>query len=376
MHPTNKNIAFIITSTGWGGLEMNTMKLLKIFSEKGYQISLITTNEATIAQKSVPYIAQSYTIYNHRKYFDFSNSKKIARFLKAHSISKIFVLDTKDLDVVSWTKRLYYNNLNIIYQQHMQLGINKKNLFQTFRFKSIDTWISPLNYLKEEVCLRTKFPKERIQVIPIGIDSDALLAKQYTKHMALKALNIQPIHPLIGIIGRISKKKGQLKVIQMAHQLLQDGIELEVLIFGSPTINDSSSQEYLKQIHSYISKHELNKYIHFVPHNEDIHQFYNAIDLFVLASSSETYGMVTLEAMLFELPIVATNSGGTSEILGDGKYGNLFPSEDVNKGAEAIKNALTHSSIMKEKAKQAKENVLQHYTLSHEISSFERIINS
>lgn len=376
MESTNQNIAFIITSTGWGGLEMNTLKLIKVFTEKGYHLTLFTQKEATIAKKSETLVANIVALEIHRKYFDFSNAKKISEQLKQQSIRKIVVFDTKDLDVVSWVKRLYYKNLTIIYQQHMQLGINKKNLFQTFRFKSIDTWISPLNYLKEEVIQRTNYPGEQIQVIPIGLDNEMLLGRNHEKEEALKLLGIEPKYPLLGIIGRISEKKGQLKVIQMAHQLIKDDQLVEVLIFGSPTINDEACQSYFETIKLYISENQLENYIHIRPHHEDVNQFYQAIDVFILASESETYGMVTLEGMLFELPIIATKSGGTTEILGNGKFGLLYDVKDLTEGVNQIKYALQNPAIIKEKAINAKKVVLEKYTLKQEITKIEKIIRS
>lgn len=374
MNNANQNIAFIITSTGWGGLEMNTLKLARVLIEKGYQLTLFTQKEAKIATISEKIVSNLVTFNVNRKYFDFSNAKKIASHLKKQSISKIIVFDTKDLDLISWVKRLYYKNLTVIYQQHMQLGINKKNLFQTYRFKSIDIWVSPLNYLKEEVGVRTKFPRERIQVIPIGLDNESLLNKNYSKDEALQQLGVTPKHPLLGLIGRISEKKGQLRLIQMAHELIKEGLLVEVLIYGSPTINDAACLNYLKKIKTYITNNQLDNYIHILPHNEDVNLFYQAIDIFVLASESETYGMVTLEAMLFELPIVATSSGGTSEILGQGEFGLLYEVDDLKKGVELIKLALTNPNKMKEKAENAKKIVLEKYTLSEEITRLEKIL--
>jgi len=323
-------IAFIITSTGWGGLEMNVLKLATLLSEKGYSISLITQEKSTIFNKRKDLFFSTILLNNRRKYFNFISAKIISKSLKNEGIRTLMVFDNKDIDVVAWTKRLFYNNLNVIYQQQMQIGINKKDLIHTFRFNSINYWISPLQYLKNEISDRTKFPIERVKVIPLCVDIKKFTHRKYSKQEALQILNIIPQAPLIGIIGRISKKKGQLFLVESLIKLKQMGIDIELLIFGSATINDPECQNYYNDLLKKIKQNKLEDVVHIVKFQEDVSVFYNAVDVFALASHSETFGMVTVEAMLSKLPIIATQSGGTSEILDYGKLGLLYEYENYD----------------------------------------------
>lgn len=321
-------IAFLITSTGWGGLEMNTLKLARLLSEKGYNITLITQEQSTIYNKGKDLFSASILIKSNRKYFDFGTAKKISKSLKENGISTLMTFDNKDIDVVAWTKKIYFKDLKVIYQQHMQIGINKKDLIHTFRFKSIDCWISPLNYLKNEISERTKFPSEKIKVIPLCLDISKFTQRKYSKKEALELLNISPKAPLIGIIGRIGEKKGQLFLVESLMKLKQRGIQIELLIFGSATVNDPVCMEYSEKLFQTVKENNLEEVVHFVEFQENVSLFYNSVDVFALASHSETYGMVTIEAMLSKLPIIATQSGGTSEILDFGKLGLLYEYEN------------------------------------------------
>ena len=369
-------IGFIITSTGWGGLEMNTIKLSTSLNSLGYSITLFTQEESTIYKKNSPAFESTVLIKRNKKYFDFKTAKQIAKTLKEKEISTIIIVDNKDLDVIAWVKRLYFKNLKIIYQQHMQIGIPKKNPLQTFRFKTIDKWISPLNYLVNEIELQTKFPTNKIVKIPIGVDTERFFKNTTSKEEALKNLSIDDSLPLIGIIGRISEKKGQLFLLETMLQLKKEGINFNLLIFGSATINDLECQNYNEKIHQFTESNNLNNNVYFIEHQENISLFYNSIDIFVLASESETYGMVTIEAMLSGLPILATKSGGTSDILNNGEFGKLYPFGSHTELANQIKWTLNNLEKVREIGLLAKKNAFHNYTLENEVTQIDILLKS
>lgn len=369
-------IAFIITSTGWGGLEMNTLKLAKLLSGKGYSITLITQEISTIYSKGKGLFASTILLDRTRKYFDFKSAKTISKSLQNEGIGTLIAFDNKDIDVVAWTKKLFFRKLNLIYQQHMQIGINKKDFLHTYRFNAINYWISPLQYLKNEVSGRTKFPVERVKVIPLGVDITKFTRRKYSKQEALQSLGISPKAPLIGIIGRISKKKGQLFLVKSLIKLKQKGLDIELLIFGSATVNDPESQDYHAELYKTVKQNKLEDVVHFVEYQEDVSVFYNAVDVFVLASHSETYGMVTIEAMLSKLPIIATKSGGTSEILDYGKLGLLYEYENQDDFCQKITWLFNNKTGSESMAISAQKTASEKFSQEIEINEIDRLIKS
>jgi D-inositol-3-phosphate glycosyltransferase len=367
-------IAFLITSTGWGGLEMNVVKLAKLLLLKDYEIILITQEKSTIYISGKEYFPTSFLLDKTKKHFDFKSAKNIGNYLKKNKVNTLLVFDNKDLDLATWTKKLFYTKIKIIYQQHMQIGINKKDFIHTFRYNSIDCWISPLEYLKNEVVERTKFPKEKIKVIPICLNTSKFINKKYSKEDALKLLNISPKFPLLGIVGRISEKKGQLFLIDSLIRLKQEGVSIELLIFGSATINDIECQAYNKLIIEKVKNNNLEQVVHFIEFREDVSQFYNAVDVFAMASEGETYGMVTIEAMLSKLPIIATNSGGTSEVLNFGKFGLLYEPKNSNDFCEKLIYLLTNTQTTHKMIDEAFENAKTKYASEIEVEGIDKLI--
>lgn len=334
-------VAIFLTSTGWGGLEMNTAKLAKGLQAQGCDIEVIATQGSPFSQKCKQDELNVTYIRRPKKYYDFRGAYRMAKLLKAKKITHVLVTDNRDIDVMSLCKRLFMRSLKLIYQQHMQLGGNKKSWVHTMRYAMLDRWITPLGYMKMQILEMTKFPAERIEVIALGVDTEKFTQSALTQSEARTKLQLPANAKILGVIGRIDPKKGQLFVVEALAQLRKTQPDLQLLIMGNPTINDPEGKAYHDKIQHYIKANDLSEVVHFRSASSDVMPFYKAIDVFVLPSENETYGMVTIEAMLCGLPIVATNTGGTPEVL-DG-YGDLFTPYNHTDFIQKIEMALLNT---------------------------------
>ncbi len=376
MNKNSRKIAFIMTSTGWGGLEMNVLKIAKSLTQFDYNITLITQERSPLHLKGKDSFNEIIILLKTRKYFEFRLAFRISKSLRKKGIKTLIVFDNSDLDVIAWAKNLFFKGLKVIYQQQMQIGINKRDFIHDFRFKMINYWITPLQYLKNEVLEKTNVHADKIKVIPLCTQTSRYLDRKHSKLEARQALNILPKAPLLGIIGRITRKKGQLFLLEALIELKKRGIEMELLIFGSATINDQESKNYYQLILQFVKKNKIENIVHFVKHQEDVTVFYNAIDVFALASHSETFGMVTVEAMLSKLPILATKSGGTSEILGYGKYGLLYERENQEDFCQNLSWILDNKIKIDKMSLNAQKNASKNYNLEREVAEIDKLIRT
>lgn len=372
----NNQIGLIMTSKSWGGLEMNVFKLARLLEERNWEVHFFVLKESRIALEAANTIKHIHYIGQHKKYFDISGAIKFCRQLRNEKIDQILVFHNYDLDFIFLTKLFSLYQLKVIYQQHMQIGVKKKDLVHALRYSAIDFWLSPLNMLKEEVIEKTPLNPDKIRVIPLGTDISKFIPRKYTKAEARDKLELSHSVFIMGIIGRIDPLKGQLFLIQSIHQLRQKHPELELLIVGEPSVGEIKSTEYLAELKEYVNHHDLKEVIHFRNFTKDVSLFYNAVDLFALASIGETYGMVTIESMLSGVPVIATNSAGTKEILDYGKLGHLYIPNDLDdfcQQVDLIFSDLVHTNEMASKAQRiAREK----YSQDTECSSIEELIRN
>jgi glycosyltransferase involved in cell wall biosynthesis len=95
----------------------------------------------------------------------------------------------------------------------------------------------------------------------------------------------------------------------------------------------------------------------FTGHRTDIAQLHHAFDLFVQSSEYEGTPNAVLEAMAMETPIVATDVGGTRELVAPDVHGLIVPSHDVPELTRAMEAALDHPAAARTRSEAARRRV-------------------
>lgn len=328
-------LLIVNTSTGWGGLEMNVIKLASELQKNNVEIFFICQADTTFEKQLAGSFEQVLKLKNGRKYFDFKNASVVANYIRSNDITTVFTAYRPDLDLLAWTKRK--QNCTLIYQQQMQIGKPKKGFFQRLRYKAVDLWLTPLNWLKQEALEKTTIDEKKIRIVPLGVRKEAFLSEQPSREVAQQFFHLQTNAFVIGVIGRIDEKKGQLFLIETVKKLIDAGEDVFLLIVGTPTVDDPKGAVYYERIKQFIQENKLEERVHFSPATKDVNKFFQAIDLFVMSSEGETFGMVTVEALFSKIAVIGTNTSGTPEVLGHGTRGELYSFNDSQSFIEAYK---------------------------------------
>ena len=194
----------------------------------------------------------------------------------------------------------------------------------------------------------TKMDPKKVCVIPSGLDLEALHTN-LDQRAARELLQLPADVPIFGLIGRFDPHKGQLLLLEALTQMKNQHAQLCFL--GEPTRNEGDT--YYNAMMQMIEKYDLSSRVHIRPFRKDINTFYRAIDAFVLGSRAETFGMVTIEAMAMGTPILASRSGGSPEILENGKLGRLYNPGDSTDLSKQMDDYLTSDSPSAETLREA-----------------------
>jgi D-inositol-3-phosphate glycosyltransferase len=369
-----KRLVFFITSTGWGGLEMNVLKQARHLRAMGWDLTLITTPESTIIQHCGNVFTDIFTLPRVRKYFDFKAAATVAAYLQSHDFTLLMVFDNRDLDVIALAKQLWCRHLRVVYHQQMKIGVNKRDILHSWRYRQIDVWITPLAYLRDEIAQKTRYDIAKVKVIPMGTEVERFAEKIPQKREARSKLDLPQDVLLFGIIGRLAIKKGQDFVIRAFHDLSKTEARLHLLVFGSASVNDPADQAYAEGLHAYVARHKLGQQIHFVPYRQDVELFYAAVDVAVVASHGETYGMVTVEAMAAGLPVIGAAAAATPDLLGDGAYGLLYELHDEASFIAAARQLINAPERRRELGLKAREKARLSYSVTTEMQAIAEVL--
>ena len=150
-----------------------------------------------------------------------------------------------------------------------------------------------------------------------------------------KQNNIDRNKFIILLPGRITYWKGQ-KIFIEAIKLLADQNTTQIfqaIILG----NEQGRNVYKKQLIGLVEQHRLNKIIKFIDHCEEMPIAYRIANLVCSCSiEPETFGRVSVEAQAMEIPIIASDIGGSTETIVNEKTGFLFKNDDPKALADVI----------------------------------------
>ena len=150
-----------------------------------------------------------------------------------------------------------------------------------------------------------------------------------------KQHNIDRNKFIILLPGRLTYWKGQQIFIEAIHLLsqMQNIQPFEAIILGS----ELGRNVYKKKLQGLVQQYRLNKVIKFIDNVSEMPIVYRISNLVCSCSSEpEAFGRVSVEAQAMELPIVASNIGGSTETIVKDKTGFLFKSGDPKALADMI----------------------------------------
>jgi len=175
--------------------------------------------------------------------------------------------------------------------------------------------------------------------------------------------------PVVLYVGRLVPQKGVHHLLSALPELLAKVPNMLVVIVGSARYGSHLQTSYVKRLYKQAKR--WSKHVHFqpyVPHHEIPHWFLMADVAVVPSVGQEAFGLVNLEAMAAELPVVATRAGGMQEVVIDGLTGILVTKESpaiVHELADRIGYLLVNETARQEMGRMGRERVLNHFLWRH-----------
>lgn len=203
---------------------------------------------------------------------------------------------------------------------------------------------------------------QRVTVIHNGIDLDQFQPRPRTgaleKELLLDANSLgsrKDQIQWIATIGQIGLRKGLDQLAKAAPLIVREVPDAHFLLIGERNSQKQESIEFEQSIRSQFDDAGLADRLHFLGHRSDVATLLNEIDLLVHPAHQEPLGRVLIEASASGIPIVATNVGGTSEIIEDGRTGLLVAPGNAEQLAHAAIKLLLDTRLAKSLAIAARE---------------------
>lgn len=165
---------------------------------------------------------------------------------------------------------------------------------------------------------RNEIDERKLLVITNGIELGRFHPEPTARERVRKELGLGAGAWLIGTVGRVAPEKNHALLLRAAAPLL--GPQHHLVVAGDGPLMDS-----LKAL---VAELQIGAFVHLLGARGDVPDVLNALDVFVMSSSTEGLPLVVLEAMATSLPVISTRVGGIPDVLDEGQTGFLVPSED------------------------------------------------
>jgi len=206
------------------------------------------------------------------------------------------------------------------------------NLLSKYVCNRASQGIAISNAVKSYLIKRGEVPNGyTIDVVYYGFQKDITANSVGSNFMNSKSLNFK-----IGSIGRLVPQKDYPILLNAFSNVLKSVPNIELYVVG---------EGYLQRDLINLSKSlGINNKVHWLGKTGYIKEFLSKIDLFILPSKYEGFGLVLLEAMVAKKPVIAANNSAIPEVLGK-TYEGLFSTGDVEALAQQIKTAISDNNF-------------------------------
>ena len=247
-----------------------------------------------------------------------------------------------------------------------------KGIPEIIVLKIADHIIAETPAVKRRLLSEFRINPAKISVIYSGPEQEKI--KQFA---STKGKNSSNSEKIILCVGRISKRKNQLAVVESIPEVLARHSDVK-FIFAGP-VNES---DYLRLIQKFINERDISRWVKFTGEisKQKLFELYNSATIFVFLTLAEMQGLVLMEAMAFGLPVIASKIEPIVDIS------NLKPDSiitvnpnDPNEIAEAIILLLEDPSLrqlMSVKAKEVASSFSWEHTAKKTLRLYESLIEN
>lgn len=214
---------------------------------------------------------------------------------------------------------------------------------------------------------------QKIHVVRYGREIEKLKDGFLSREEARSKLGVPQDALVIGTLGRIDKGKGSVELFEAVTDLMQTRPDIHLLMIGPPTSSDPKAialDQKLSESATSLSPLITNR-ITKIGRLDNGSQYLRAFDLFVLATYKENFALTLLEAQLAGVPCLATNSGGSPELVRPLSTGWLFLPGSTDSLRQTLLQALSEQDRWSTFTQQAKARVESEFSFHSVLHSIE-----
>ncbi len=363
----------ICLSRYWGGLEQTAFNDLSDFVSCDLPVRMVCLQdtplqeEASSLQARYPKLELVALTDRPRDVLDF----QFRGFLREQIADEVNLVHSHHTSLLSslspWL--LSYPRIALLASRYLMASNDKHDLFHRLIYGRLDSLLVTGEALKQNVVETHPIKERRVRVVNPGLDCsrfDPALVNAASRRQSWKADERTVV---IGTVGRIHPEKGQEIFLKAAAGLLKDsftgradGPPLKFVLVGEEA--RKTGTPYLQQLQEIVRQFRIEDHVVFEDYDDHIAETMQGFDVFVMPARRESLGLVALEAMAMECPVVLSDAGSAREVVGNQEHGLIFRSDDAFDLQRKLRILVADAELRTEMGRLARQHVVKNYDRS------------
>jgi len=208
----------------------------------------------------------------------------------------------------------------------------------------------------------SKYTSKKIEITPFGIEPE--LFKKSTQ-------KINKDEFIVGTVKQLTAIYGIDILIRAFHLVIKNNPKKELKL---QIIGDGPDRENLQKLTCELG---IQQFVGFIGKIENhlLPKYYNNFSVAVFLSISESFGVVAIESMACECPVIVSNADGFTEVVKDNETGFIVPIRDIEATAKAIQKFINDDSLREKMGRQGRERVVSLYDWNKNVEKMINIYN-
>jgi glycosyltransferase involved in cell wall biosynthesis len=303
-----------------------------------------------------------------RNALDAPSARRLARIVRECNVEIIHAHMARDYPLAAYAAQRN-KNTRLVITRHVLFPMNR---LHRVALRNVARVIAVSNAVAQTLEERRQFPAQKIVVVRNGVDVARFSRARasFDRKDFCRRLKIPEGRFLIGTIGEITPLKGHEDFVRAAAGIVTRVPDAHFIIAGEDHSGTGENEAPLRRL---IEDHGLKDRVQRFGWLDSLPELYCALDVFVSASHTESFGLVIAEAMASGTVVVATATDGAQEIIEDGVDGKVVPIANPEAMTAAVVDLAEHAEERRRYGKVAAARAHEKFGLERMIEQTEQV---
>ena len=363
------NILQSCFSYSWGGLELQALEVSALLLNRGHGVWLACSRGSRLQEEAmdrhIPTLPLRITGYVHP-----TAMWRLAGLIRHANIDVIHAQHSRDIATLVPAIKLTRRKIPLLLSKRVGSYIQKKDLFHRFTYGNVSRVLAISNVIHQNVLDTTPMTAEGVVTVHDAIDTELFSPARINRTTIREEFGIDAGTIVVGFVGRYSRGKGHEDLLRAALILRERRPHIRYLIVGEASYGE---EDYASTVKDLARSLGLDDIVTFTGYRGDIPEVMSAFDIFAFPSHAESFGVVLIEAMAMERPVVSTNCDGVLDIVVDGETGLYVHPKNPEELAAALLRLIENPALRERLGKAGRARVLEHFDQRKQVEELEGI---